>query len=124
MAATSLDRRSDVQIWLDHARLPIVLFVSLAAVFVTTRLDLAIARALFFDSAGRGWIGAHSWIVNQLIHTDGRWAVRVIALLAFMLWAASFYVGTLREWRRPLGYFFCALVLTVGVVGLLKAVTN
>lgn len=124
MAAASPDQRSGTQLWLDHAGLPLVLFVSMAGVFVTTRLDLAIARALFFDVAGHGWIGAHNWLVNQLIHTDGRWAVRVIALLALVVWAASLCSGTLREWRRPVGYFLSALVLTIGIVGLLKTVTN
>lgn len=115
---------SRAKIWTDHAWPLVLVFTGVALLFATTRLDLAIARALFFDSSGAGWVGAGSWFVNEFVHTGGRWMVRVITLLAFVLWASSLSMGALRAWRRPLGYFVSAIVLTVALVGLLKMVTN
>lgn len=110
--------------WVRHAWPVLVLFTGAAGLFATTHFDVMIARALFFDASGAGWIGADNWYVNEVIHTGGRWAVRLIAVVALMLWAASFFVQALSGWRRAVGYFVCAVVLTVGVVGLLKTVTN
>jgi membrane-associated PAP2 superfamily phosphatase len=112
------------QIWLQHAWIPVLLFTGVAGLFAAARLDVAIARALFFDASGPGWIGAHSWFVNEFVHTGGRWLVRGIALLALATCIASFWIEPLRDLRRPAAYFTSAIVLTVAVVGLLKVVTN
>lgn len=110
--------------WVRHAWPVLVLFTGAAWLLATTHLDLDIARALYFDASGAGWIGADNWYVNEVIHTGGRWAVRLIAVVALALWSASFFVQPLSGWRRAVGYFLSAMVLTVGVVGLLKTVTN
>jgi membrane-associated PAP2 superfamily phosphatase len=124
MDSASLAGATRTQIWLHHARSVLLLFAVAACLFATTHLDLVIARSLFFDGSSAGWIGADSWLVNEAIHTGGRWAVRGVACLALTLWIASFLFASLRNWRRPAGYFLCAIVLTIGGVGLLKAVTN
>ena len=110
--------------WMHHAWLVLLLFTGTACVFATTQLDVAIAQALFFDSQAERWFGADSWFVNELIHTGGRWAVRVVAFASLVLWMSSFFVDSTRRWRRSAGYFLSAMVLTVGVVGMLKSVTN
>lgn len=109
--------------WWREVRWPIWLFVPLAVFFAFTEADLAIARALFFV-AERGWIGAHNWWVEDLVHTGGRWFIRAAVLSAIVLWAASFSVGRLRALRRAAGYFALASILSVGIVGLLKVLTN
>lgn len=107
-----------------HLRLPLVAFVLLAAVLATTPLDITIAHALFFDEAQSHWIGADSWWANELIHHGGMWFMRIVALLALALWAATWWRPQLHELRRPSLYFFVSVVLSVSLVGLLKTLTN
>jgi membrane-associated PAP2 superfamily phosphatase len=130
MIATAADVRAGLSsssaaaFWWQHARIPLIV---LAVVTVATNmwmLDSAIARTLFFDAAGQQWIGAHNWWTTTFLHDGGRWAIRVLALLSLLFWAATFARPGLREWRWPAGYFTVALVLAIGLVGLLKTVTN
>jgi membrane-associated PAP2 superfamily phosphatase len=107
-----------------HLRAPLVVFVLLAGLFSSTTLDLTIAHALFYDEHGSGWIGATSWWTNELIHRDGTWLMRSLAALSLALWAATWRRPQLHELRRPALYFFVAVVVSVGVVGLLKTLTN
>lgn len=111
-------------LWLRYAAGPLLWFLVAATLFEVARLDIAIAEALFFDSARGEWRGAHHWLVEDVIHTGGRWAVRGVVAVALAVWAASFFSRPVRGLRRPLGYFIIAVVLTVGFVGLLKIATN
>lgn len=107
-----------------HLRAPLAAFVLLAALLATTTLDLSIAHALYFDDAHARWIGASSWWTNELIHRDGTWLMRSVAALALIVWMASWLRPQMQELRRPALYFFVAVVLSVGLVGLLKSITN
>lgn len=109
--------------WWRHARYPLVAFVALAAIAAITRLDLFVAR-IFFDSLQGEWVGAHDWWVNEFAHTGGRWAVWAVEALALCLLVAALIEPSLRRLRRPAGYFALSVALTVGVVGLLKTMTN
>jgi len=110
------------QVWTRHAVPALIVFIAPAILFAFSKLDLALAHIFF--SPHDGWIGANSWFVNELIHTGGRWAVRIVAALALLVWLASFFLAALRSVGRPAVYFFSALALTVGIVGLLKTFTN
>ena len=107
-----------------HLRMPLAAFALLAPLLATTRLDIAVAHALYFDEARAQWIGAASWWTNELIHHDGAWLMRSIALVSLLLWAGSWLRPQLLEMRRPALYFFGSMVLSVGAVGLLKTLTN
>lgn len=108
----------------QHLRLPLVLFVLSAAVLASSTIDLRIAHALFFDETQSRWLGATSWWTNELIHRDGTWLMRSIAAGALLLWAATWWRPQLHALRRPALYFFLSVVLSVGLVGLLKTLTN
>lgn len=110
--------------WWREVRWLVIAFVPLAILFATTDADLAIAKALFFDGARGGWIGAHNWWVEAFLHTGGRWAIRLVVVAAIACWAASFFSTRLAPVRRPVGYFAMASVLGIGIVGLLKTLTN
>lgn len=112
------------QFWWRQWRVPLVAFAIAATLFATTSLDFMIARMLFFDASREQWIGAHSWWTNELIHTGGRWLIRCVVAAALAVWIATFLRPRLQAWRRPTAYFICAVVLSVGVVGLLKTLTN
>jgi membrane-associated PAP2 superfamily phosphatase len=101
-----------------------MIFIVLAVVFATTQLDVAIARTVFFDSAHAQWTGADSWTINELLHTGGRWAVRVLLAIVLAFWIATWVERDWRELRRPAAYFLISALLSIGVVGLLKTLTN
>jgi membrane-associated PAP2 superfamily phosphatase len=107
-----------------HLRTPMAVFILVAPLLATTTLDASIAHALFFDESRGQFIGVSSWWTNELIHRDGAWLVRSIAALTLALWAATFLRPQWQELRRPALYFFLALGLSIGLVGLLKALTN
>jgi membrane-associated PAP2 superfamily phosphatase len=116
-----------LQLWWDHLRAPLAVFVVLAGTFATTRLDFTIAGALFFDPGRMQWLGAHSWWSNELLHTGGRWLIRALVLLALLPWLAPERGGLrarLQPLRRPAAYFAVSVVLSVGIVGLLKTLTH
>ena len=110
--------------WWRSARTPLAIFVVLASVCATTTIDVDVARALFFDSFHGRWIGAGNWWIESVLHTGGRWAIRGLVLIGITCWVAATFDRSLRVLRRPSAYFVVAVVLAVGAVGLLKALTN
>lgn len=116
--------QSPAQFWWQAFRMPLLLFVLVAAVLATTNVDIDIARWAFFDSVIHQWRGAGNWWVNDLVHEGGRWLVRAVVAAALLLWAGTFIDRRRARWRRPAGYFVISVILTVGIVGLLKITTN
>lgn len=107
-----------------HLRAPLLVFVLVAPLLAFTTLDVSVAHALYFDEVRAQWIGAHSWWTNELIHRDGTWLMRGVAALALALWGATWVRPQWQTLRRPALYFFVSMALSVGVVGLLKTLTN
>ena len=110
--------------WRRGVRLPLTLFAITAVIIAVTNADLVVARWLFFDSLQMRWRGADSWWMNEFVHSGGGWLVRCIILGAVGLWVATFIRDGLLRWRRPAAYFLVSTLLTVGVVGALKQLTN
>jgi membrane-associated PAP2 superfamily phosphatase len=115
---------SPLRFWWSKLQAPLAVFVVLAAVFAVTPLDEHIASALFFDAAHARWIGADAWLSNELIHTGGRWAIRVLLAFALAFWIATYVERDWRALRRPTAFLTIAALLSIGVVGLLKTLTN
>jgi len=113
-----------LRFWWHTARIPLSCFVPVAILLATTDLDLYFAHGLFFDSGTGHWLGASNWWVASFIHVWGRWVVRLVVLVALAMWSLSYAKPGCVHWRRPAGYFTLAVVLTVGVVGLLKLITD
>ncbi|HET9473635.1 MAG TPA: phosphatase PAP2 family protein, partial [Steroidobacteraceae bacterium] len=89
-------------------------------------LDPVIARAWYFDVQTMHWLGTGpgEWWAHSLLHTGGRWLVRTVAALAIAVWALSFFQERARHWRRPAVFVTLAMVLSIAIVGGLKAITN
>jgi len=115
---------TDPNFYWRHLRLPLLLFAVLAPVLAISSIDLIVAHKLFFDEASLRWIGANSWWTNELIHHDGTLLIRSLGGISLILWASTWWRPQWQELRRPALYFFLSLGLSIGVVGLLKAVTN
>lgn len=115
---------SNAMFYWRHLRTPLAVFALIAALFAATTLDIRIAHALFFDESRSQWLGAASWWTNELVHHDGTLLIRGVAALSLALWAATWLRPQWQAARRPALYFFVSMVLSVGVVGLLKTLTN
>lgn len=115
---------SALSLWWRDVRWPLGVFAATAFAISLFNLDIALARWAFFDAATLHWRGAGSWWANDLIHVAGRWLVRLIAAGALGLWIATYFRRQLVPYRRAAGFLALAIVLTVGIVGLLKTVTN
>ena len=105
-------------------RWPLALLIVAALVLTMTDTDLRVARWMFFDVGHGHWPGAGNGWSGGVIHTGGRWLIRGIVAAAAVLWVSTFIRGRWLRWRRPAGYFVVATVLSTGLVGLLKQVTN
>jgi membrane-associated PAP2 superfamily phosphatase len=112
------------EFWWRQVRWPLAAFVPIAIVLAFSDLDISLANALFFDTAHVQWTGAHNFWIESFIHTGGRWAIRVLVLVAIGIWLATFRIGRWRAIRRTTAYFIVATVLGIGIVGLLKTITN
>jgi membrane-associated PAP2 superfamily phosphatase len=112
--------------WRTHALVPGLLFVVAFLLLEAFSLDRVIAQAWYFDAMRQHWLGegAGSWWARGLLHTGGRWAIRVVAAAALLAWVFSFRVAALRPLRRQAGFVFLAMLVSISIVGLLKSVTN
>ncbi len=102
---------------------PLAVFLVAALVLAITDIDITVAREIFFDSSQQAWRGADSWIANDMLHTGGRWLIRGIIAMSLLIGLGTF-AGMAPHWRRAAGFFALSAVLTVGITGWLKAVTN
>jgi len=116
----------DREFWHTHLVLPAAVLVVLFAVLEVFGLDRPIARALYYDAAAQRWLGdgAGAWWARDVIHQGGRWLARALGAAALLAWLASFVLKSLRPWRRTTGFLFAAIALSVGIVGVLKLITN
>lgn len=117
-----LDRR----FWRNHILWPALVFGLFATVAAATSLDEDFARVWAFSPVTGHFIGAGpgEWWAKGLLHSTGGLLIRVLGGLALLLWALSFRLRPLRDWRRPLGFVVLCAVLGAGAVGLLKQTTN
>jgi len=110
--------------WISHAVLPGAAYLLLMLAIVVFDADRNLANAFFYDAGTGGWIGAHTEWAETWIHTGGRDFVRAIALGTAVALTGSYFVDRLRPLRRETAFLALAIVLSTGLVGLLKHLTN
>ena len=104
--------------------LPAIFLALVIAWIHAAGVDFRLAGSQFYDAASHTWIGAHTWWAERLVHTGGRDFVRAITAGALVIFAASWISTRWQPLRREAGYVVLAIVLSTGIVGLLKHVTN
>lgn len=109
---------------LNHAMLPGIAFLILAALFAFTDLDLMIARAWAYDAASRGFPAREAWWTNELIHSGGKYGVGAVGLGSIGLWLVSYRFTHWREYRRAALFVFLAIGAAMLCVTILKGLTN
>jgi membrane-associated PAP2 superfamily phosphatase len=112
--------------WRVHALWPAIGFAIAFSCIAWFDLDRTLAHAWYFDAPSQHWLGsgAGEWWARGVLHSQGRWLVRAIAAGALVAWLSLLLVRRFDHWRRAAGFVFCAIVLSTGVVGSLKAITN
>ncbi|BCD86900.1 hypothetical protein PSm6_33070 [Pseudomonas solani] len=100
--------------------LPLGIILALL-VIEPTRLDFALAD--LFYRPGEGFIGAHSFFLEDVMHDRAKQAVIAVALLALAGFVASCLYRPWYGLRRRLGYLVLAMGLSTAIVTPLKALT-
>ena len=100
--------------------LPLAVMV-LLLIIDAPHLDFALAH-LFYDPQD-GFIGRHSYFLENVLHDRAKQAVILLGVLAVLGFLASLLPTRLRRLRRPLGYLVLALGLCTAIVSPLKAAT-
>lgn len=96
--------------------------MALLLMFDPGGLDFALAR-LFYEP-GQGFIGRHSFWLEDILHDRAKQAMIVLGVSVIVGFALSLLPSRLRAWRRPLGYLLLALGLSSSIVTPLKALTG
>ena len=100
--------------------LPLVVFALLSTWLLGLRGDLWLADHVYAWEGAR-WSLQSQWLSQDVLHTGGRWASTVAWLGVVVAWLAALLRKPWRAWRRPLGYLALAVLLSTGLVSLLKA---
>ncbi|MEO8314492.1 MAG: phosphatase PAP2 family protein [Pseudomonadota bacterium] len=126
VTSMTIDASNSQTFWRHHGWWPLVFFLAIYGALGFGGFDRPLADRFFFDAMTQHWLGTGDgeWWARTLIHTAGGWFVRGVAVSALVIWAVSFRLFALREWRRPAGYVFVAMLLGTALVGTLKAFTN
>lgn len=109
--------------WIRHAALPLIVYGLLMSVILGGGLDRRMAHDWAFSATG-GWVGAHTWWAQTLLHRGGRALIWLIALAALAIFASTYVSARYCHLRRSALYIVVAMVLSAGVAGLLKEVTH
>ncbi|WP_434648708.1 phosphatase PAP2 family protein [Pseudomonas sp. D1-2] len=100
---------------------PVVVALILVVLELTT-LDMDLA-SLFYSAAEGGFIGRHSFFLEDILHDRAKQMVIVFCILAVAGFIASFFVDRLTPFKRELGCLVLSLALATAFVTPLKAVT-
>lgn len=112
-----VSRRFDFRLGLG---IPFAL-MALLLVLDPTELDFSLTRLFYAPESG--FVGRHSYWLENILHNRAKQAVIVLAALALAGFLASLLTPWLRAWRRQLGYLLLAMTLSTSIVTPLKSVT-
>ena len=86
-------------------------------------LDLFIAEHLY-KLEGGAWRLRNSWLLENVIHNDGRTLVGVLLVGCLLALISTWVLKTMRAYRAALIYLFTAVAISLLMVSLLKDVTH
>lgn len=115
--STEFSRYFDFRLGLG---IPVVL-MALLLLLDPSGLDFAIER--LFYQPGQGFIGKHSFWLEDILHDRAKQLVIVFGVLAIIGFVISLLPSRFRVWRRSLGFLVLALGISTSVVTPLKALT-
>ncbi|MEO5378137.1 MAG: phosphatase PAP2 family protein [Magnetococcus sp. DMHC-6] len=118
-----LNWRQRYTYWICHAWLPAGVFLVGLLWFRWYDIDIKLAN-FFYDFAANRWIYGESWWANTFLHSGGRNGIKLIAILAAVLWVGGYVKANLRPLRRQSGYALLVIGLSTGLVALGKETTG
>jgi membrane-associated PAP2 superfamily phosphatase len=98
-----------------------LLLMALLLLLDPSGLDFAIER--LFYQPGLGFIGKHSFWLEDILHDRAKQLVIVFGVLAIIGFVISLLPTRFRVWRRSLGFLVLALAVSTSIVTPLKALT-
>ncbi|WP_448632932.1 MULTISPECIES: phosphatase PAP2 family protein [Pseudomonas fluorescens group] len=101
--------------------LPAAVAVILVLLELTT-LDMDLAH-LFYDATGGGFIGRHSYFLEDILHDRAKEVVIAFSVVAVLGFIATFFNARLKPFKRELGCLVLSLALATSFVTPMKAVT-
>ncbi len=110
-----------INLWV-YLGIPAVTAITLLLLELTS-LDMDIAR-LAYDPAAGGFIGKHSYFLENVLHNHAKQAVIAMGVLSFVSFVASFFVAKLKPWKRELGCLVLSMTLSTSFVTPVKVVTS
>ncbi|MCB2251757.1 phosphatase PAP2 family protein [Pseudomonas chlororaphis] len=87
-----------------------------------TSLDMDLAKA-FYDPAAGGFIGSHSYFLENILHDRAKQVVIAFSVLAIVGFIGAFFIQRLKPFKRELGCLVLSLGLATAFVTPVKAVT-
>ena len=96
--------------------------MALMLVFDTSALDFWFSGLFYVP--GDGFVGRHSFFLEDILHDRVKQAVILIGVLAIIGFLLSLLPTRLRRWRPELGYLVLSLALATSLVTPLKQLTN
>lgn len=101
--------------------LPLLIMAVLLAVDPSP-LDFALEH--LFYRPGEGFVGRHSFWLEDILHDRAKQAVIALGVFTLAGFAASLAVRRWHTWRRPLGFLVLALGVSTSLVSPLKTLTR
>ena len=109
-----------INFWL-YLGVPAVAAVMLLLLQLTS-LDMDLAK-LFYNPADGGFIGRHSFFLEDILHDRAKQVVILFSLLAVLGFIGAFILERLKPYRRELGCLVLSMALATAFVTPMKAVT-
>lgn len=109
-----------INLWV-YLGIPAVTAIALLLLELTS-LDMDIAKLAYDPSAG-GFIGKHSYFLENVLHDRAKQVVIALGVLSFAGFIASFFIEKLKPWKRELGCMVLSMALSTSFVTPMKAVT-
>ncbi len=106
-----------------HVWWPLAVFVVLAILFESTRIDVWLAD-LVYRWEGNTWALRRDAFVRGVLHKDANAWITAFYVMLVVVCAMSFFVGRLQRFRWGLVYLVTAVALSTLSVALLKDITR
>ncbi len=117
LSRDSVSRHFDFRLGLG---IPLLLMAFLL-LFDIAGLDFWLERLFYVP--GEGFVGRHSFWLEDILHDRAKQMLIVFAVLALAGFLVSLLRSRWRSWRRPLGYLVLAMGLSTSIVTPLKKIT-
>ncbi|MGX5220672.1 phosphatase PAP2 family protein [Pseudomonas segetis] len=120
MSAASLPVSRPFNLYLGFG-VPLLIMATLL-IADPTQLDFALERLAYVP--GQGFIGKHSFFLEDILHDRAKQAVILVGVLTVIGFISSLALKPFHHLRKPLGYMVLALGLSTSFVTPLKALTG